>query len=227
MTPRPAARAHTLLGWASEVRTLRRLLPASGNRWLDLGCGPGYVAAELLASWPQIQLIGVDADIDLLSYARAETAHWSSRVTFAAGSAVACPLAGACIDLVFARYLFQHLADPLAVAQEAYRVLVPGGRIVVIDIDEDFWGIASPRMPSGVASDRATDPRAGRRVGRRLWKTLIAAGFEDVHLDAFVYHSDALGMPAFQEDPRASQDPDGYVLLAGLMASGARPTTTR
>jgi len=93
--------------------------------------------------------------------------------------------------------------------------------------------------------------RAGNRlVGRRLWRLLAEAGFEELALEVIAFHSDELGIEAFlpQFDPqryrpfvvpggltqeewdsyRAAYEewrnaPDAYVLQLILLVSGRRP----
>jgi hypothetical protein len=87
-------------------------------------------------------------------------------------------------------------------------------------------------------------------IGRRLWRILAAAGFAELSIQPFAYHSDELGLDAFAPliDPsslvplvdagvvgpidyaravhgyeRFRADPEAFVLLIGLVVSGRRP----
>ncbi|MEM1429871.1 MAG: class I SAM-dependent methyltransferase [Pseudomonadota bacterium] len=95
-----------------------------GARLLDLGCGPGYLAAAAHAVGAHCT--GVDFAPDMLRVARARCPG----VEFVAGDAAALPFGDAQFDVVAANFVFFHLADPQAAIAEAARVLRPGGRFV-------------------------------------------------------------------------------------------------
>ena len=90
----------------------------------------------------------------------------------------------------------------MAAAEEVWRVLRPGGKLVIVDSDDALWGLTDPAIPEmALIVEKyglAQAARGGNRlVGRRLWRILEATGFVDLDLEAAVFHSDALGIEAF------------------------------
>ncbi len=104
---------------------VRRELAAPGRRTLDLGCGPGTFA-DLFAGE---DYVGVDTNRRHIEYARRIRPG-----AFLAGGLRTLELPEARFDQALACGLFEHLADgaALAVLAEVRRVLVPGGRLLVI-----------------------------------------------------------------------------------------------
>lgn len=246
-------RAQTLLSWPNEARLLAWLGLRDGLSILELGCGPGFVTEQLLHWLPSSPITALDADPEMLALAtRYLEPIAAGRVAYVPASVTDTGLPDNSFDFAIARYLFQHLADPLAAARETLRLLKPGGKLVVIDIDAALWGIVEPIYPQlqAIYAKTGQARRGGnRRIGRRLWRILKAAGFHAVELEAFVYHSDDLGLEPFlpQLDPdrllRALKSdqislpeyatahalfrqfqaaPDAYVLMVGLMACGEK-----
>ncbi len=111
---------------AAERRALRRLLPASGDRLIDVGAGFGRLA-NLYRGHREIILL--DYSPDLLRDARARLAP-EPPLTVAA-SFYDIPLAdGACDTAVMVRVL-HHAADVPAVLRELRRILRPGGTLIL------------------------------------------------------------------------------------------------
>lgn len=250
-------RAQALISWPQELRMLQWLGLRDGMRVLELGSGPGYVTRELLHALPSVHIIAVESDRAMTRRARsylrdADGADRVDQVESAVGRAGVRDGQG---DFAIARYLFQHLTDPVTAAVDALRMLRPGGTLAVIDMDAELWGISQPVDPRLTpihrkAARRQTSGGGDRAVGRRLWRILREAGFEDLRLEAFVYHSDEIGLEPFhpQLDParllpaladgfitraeyemvesayrRFRQTPGAFVLMAGLIACGTKP----
>jgi ubiquinone/menaquinone biosynthesis C-methylase UbiE len=252
------ARLHSQveLSWSEEVRLLHSLGLTDGMAIVELGAGPGFVTERLLGLLPSSQVCAVDVRADLLAEAERRLGRIEgARLELRQASAAETGLPGDRFDLVIARFLFQHLEDPLAAAKEAYRLLRPGGRLVVIDMDAALWGLAEPFSPALqpilAKAERLQLERGGNRLmGRYLPRLLETAGFERARLEAFIYHSDALGIEAFRaqmsparllpalrrslisraeydlvvaEHERFFESPLSFVLMVGLLAHGVHP----
>lgn len=125
-----------LQGAVGAGQTRRRFLddwvrPESGQRTLEVGCGPGDLLVDLP---PGGRFVGVDLEP---RYLRAAERRWGDRGTFLCARAgdVGRTLHGERFDLVLALFLFHHLDDDEArrLVDAAHELLVPGGVLATID----------------------------------------------------------------------------------------------
>jgi arsenite methyltransferase len=115
--------------------TLAALEPRNGERVIDIGCGPGYLAseiAELVGSDGFVQ--GVDPSPHMLEIA-AKRALPHMELT--EGDALSLPAEDASFDAAVSTQVYEYVGDMPAALAEVRRVLRPGGRLLVLDTDWD------------------------------------------------------------------------------------------
>jgi ubiquinone/menaquinone biosynthesis C-methylase UbiE len=140
----------------------------SASRILDVGCGTGYLLRQLAGRYPgAAELSGVDAAAGMVSAAAAAAAAGGDgRLNFRVGIAEELPWDAGTFDLVVSSTSFDHWADQLAGLRECFRVLTPGGQLVLVD---QFSAWLVPTLAGSRRGKARTKRRAGRLVS--------AAGF--------------------------------------------------
>jgi SAM-dependent methyltransferase len=191
------------LSWDEEERILRRTGADDAKTILEVGPAAGYVTERLLHAFPSACITGLEVRADLLDAARGRLGQ-QPRVSFVEGSILDPPFAPQSFDLVLVRLVLQHLVDPAAAVRCCAELLAPGGALVLIDVDAELLGVSEPRSPELAPIYRRAESlqssRGGSRlIGRRLWRLLQQAGLHDIRHEAFLYHSDTLGISAFAD----------------------------
>jgi SAM-dependent methyltransferase len=172
---------------ASTSALFDRLGVGMGLACLDVGCGGGDVTFELARRvGPRGRVVGVDIDAAKLDLARQEAAaQLIGNVEFSALD-IRNGEVDIDFDLVYARFLLTHLADPAAAIAAFGRALRPGGLLIVEDID--FKGsFAWPETAAfrrycelydAVVRRRGGDPD----IGPRLPILLADGGFAQINM---------------------------------------------
>lgn len=105
-----------------------------GARGLEIGCGAG-AATRRFAGLPGItEVIALDPSEVFLEAARKSLSDLSN-VTLRQGDARSLEFEDTTFDVVLAHTVLCHVPDAASAIEEAYRVLVPGGQLVVFDGD--------------------------------------------------------------------------------------------
>ena len=115
-----------------------------GMRVMDLGCGTGTLAIMAKKAQPNAEVVGLDADPEMLKMAYTKRDQEGLDVKFDVGFTNDLPYPDASFDRVLSSIMIHHLKTPdkEKTAREIYRVLKPGGQLHVIDFGKPstFYG---------------------------------------------------------------------------------------
>jgi len=189
-TPDVVAQRH----WTRQTLRLR-----PGESVLDVGSGPGFLAAEMASEvGPMGRVSGIDISQTMLEMAQEKCSGLSmaAPIDFQLGDATKLPFPNATFDAAVSIQVYEYVADVDAALSEARRVLKPGGRILVVDTDWDslVWHGADPALTASVLSawaEHLVDPHLPGTLTRRL----SSHGFTVQVHDAF-----AVLNPAYDPD---------------------------
>ncbi len=124
--------------WRRDVIRLAGLQPQA--KILDLGAGTGDLARAALAQQPTAQVTAADFTFEMMRAGRkpADKFGWAN------ADALALPFPVAYFHAVVSGFLMRNVVDRQAALSEQYRVLKPGGRIVILDTTRPKRNLFSP-----------------------------------------------------------------------------------
>jgi SAM-dependent methyltransferase len=149
--------------WLFNLPAFLELVPAPGRLTLDVGCGEGRVARELMGRGHRV--LGIDSSSELVQAA----AEGEPPVEAMVADAVSVPLEDGAADLAVAFMVLQSVDDLNAVVREIARLLELGGRLCLAVVHP----VNSLRMaPNWFTEHRVADRHEREGVG---------ITFHDVH----------------------------------------------
>jgi ArsR family transcriptional regulator len=117
--------------WKGVAEALLRLMPPMVIA--DLGAGEGAFA--LLLAERATKVIAVDNSARMIEVGREQArSHGIENVEYRLGDMEEVPIADGAVDLVFFSQSLHHALHPERAVEEAWRILRPGGRIVILDL---------------------------------------------------------------------------------------------
>jgi ubiquinone/menaquinone biosynthesis C-methylase UbiE len=120
-------------------RMLLEALSPADERILDIGCGTGRFASRVLERFPDTQVWGLDLSAGMLCQAQARCPDVGDRLHLVRGDSERLPFASDMFDVITCTHSFHHYPHQERVVAEMFRVLRPGGRLLLIDGDRDGW----------------------------------------------------------------------------------------
>ena len=122
---------------AQREQFLRALAPRASERVLDVGSGPGFLAAAIAEAVGSSGAVhGVDISEPLLAVGRGHCANqpW---VAFHKADATQLPFDDQAYDAAISTQVLEYVRDVDAALAEIHRVVRPAGRAVIVDTDWD------------------------------------------------------------------------------------------
>jgi ubiquinone/menaquinone biosynthesis C-methylase UbiE len=116
-----------------------RYLDGADRRLLDIGCGTGRFAMRALGAFPQLEVVGLDLSAGMLRQAVPRCREAGRRFHVVQGDSERLPFADDAFDVITCCHSFHHYPRQDRVVAEMYRVLRPGGQLVIVDGDRDRW----------------------------------------------------------------------------------------
>ncbi len=205
---------------AQRRATLRALALQPGERVVDIGSGPGFLAAEMAnAVGSSGRVIGIDLSPNMLALAQARCGRegLADRVEFHGGDARRLPFPDDAFDAAVAAQTYGYVGDITAALAELYRVVRPGGRAVVVDTDWDsiVWHTtdrARMEYVLGAWTEHLADPHLPRTLGPRLRRAGFIVQRQEV-------------VPLFNPDWSADTFSHGLIGLIQAFVVGRRGIT--
>lgn len=195
--------------------------PLAGKRILDIGCGPGTLARRLVDAGARVT--GIDPGAAVLARARDTVPE----ARFEAASGEALPFPAASFDGAVMLNSLHHVPDPAAALAEAARVLVPRGRLVVVEplAEGSFFDALRPIEDETAVRASAQDAIAAARARGAytcLRDVTVAREERFDSLDAFLARVSAVD-PAREATIREQRP----VVEAAFLAAAAREADGR
>jgi SAM-dependent methyltransferase len=202
---------------AQRAATLDALALQAGERVVDVGSGPGLLAAEMATQvGPAGRVVGLDLSDSMLALSRQRCGDLatSTCLRFLKADAARLPFADSSFDVAVSTQVYEYVPDVPAALAEVYRVLRPGGRVVILDTDWDsiVWAAGDQaRMQRLLAAwaDRFADPHLPRSLS---WQ-LQGAGFQVEHRDVLVLFNP-------EHDPDTYSVANGQIMADFAVAQG-------
>lgn len=149
--------------------------PAQGRRLLDLASGTGEIA--LLCHELGFRVTGLDWAEPMLDLAREKVSRVGARISFLQADAECTMLPDASQEVIVTRHLVWTLVDPAAAFAEWLRVLIPGGRLLIVDGDFVTRGLFGRLLARWIGSSHASlDPRLGQKHADILSRVHFSSG---------------------------------------------------
>jgi len=185
------------------------LAPRAGQRLLDVAGGTGDIAFRFLARAPEASAVVCDMTADMLEAGRkrAEAESFGHRLDWVVGDAMALPFDANSFDVYTISFGIRNVTRPQEALAEAFRVLNPGGRLMVLEFSQlpnpamqwayDRYSYnVIPAMGQAIAGDRESYQYLVESIRKFPDQDTFAGMIRDAGFEQVKYRNLSLGIAA-------------------------------
>lgn len=127
-------------------RGVAKLSAKPGGTYLDVGCGTGDIALEILRQSPQSRVVGIDPSVGMLELGREKVAAagLSQSISLMQGDVLKLGFEAASFDGAITSFCIRNVTRRKQALQEILRVVKPGGVLVIVELTEPGGPIMKP-----------------------------------------------------------------------------------
>ena len=170
-----------------------------GDSILEIGSGLGILANEIAIRFPNSKVTGIEIAREQIEKANSLFSKMPN-LQFIHGNALSLDVESSLYDLVYCRYVLEHVSDPLVVLNEIIRVLKAGGKIFIQE-NNILINTLYPDCPNysfilKKSVDLQSKLGGDAEIGKKLFHLLQQTGFNYINLaiEPEVHH---FGLPTF------------------------------
>jgi demethylmenaquinone methyltransferase / 2-methoxy-6-polyprenyl-1,4-benzoquinol methylase len=130
--------------WRSRAVSRLNLFPE--GRYLDVGCGTGDIALEILRQAPGSNVIGIDPSQEMLfrGQAKISAAGLADSISLVKGDVLGLKFEDESFDGAITAFCIRNVTDRKQGLSEIRRVVRPGGRVVILELTQPTGTIMGP-----------------------------------------------------------------------------------
>ena len=127
-------------------RAVTRLQPVPGGKYLDVGCGTGDIALEILRRAPGSKVIGIDPSQGMLVQGqnKVSSAGLADSISLIPGDVLDLEFEDNSFDGAITAFCIRNVTNRKLALREMSRVIRSGGRIVVLELTHPTGRIMEP-----------------------------------------------------------------------------------
>ena len=182
-----------------ELEIYQHLGMQDGTKVMECGCGPGYLLFNLANKFPKCTFLGLEIDSFLFEAFQKNISQYNIiNVKAKQGSIYQTGEEDEYYDVIISRLVIEHLEKPHEALAELYRILKPGGKLIIVSNDFEYHVLTNPHIPELDMMYKAycksrIDEGGNPFIGRELPKYLQKLGAQQIQINIATAHSSISG----------------------------------